>query len=91
MTGEQLQNQAGKDKTENEDQKKRGFTTAEKWIIWAVFCLLVALSTYRISLFAGLMLVPAGVSMITHKKKLLLGIALCVAGVLNLVFSPRLP
>ena len=35
-----------------QEEKKRGFTVAEKWIIWAVFCLLVGLSTH-------LLVVPA--------------------------------
>ncbi len=40
--------------------KKRGFTTAEKWIIWGVFCLLVGLSSH-ITAFFGLMIASVGV------------------------------
>jgi hypothetical protein len=35
-----------------EQSKPRGFTFAEKWIIWSVFCLLLALSTHWLLFFA---------------------------------------
>ncbi len=76
--------------SDNVEQQKRGFTTAEKWIIWAVFCLLVGLSTSRISVFAGLMFLSAGISFIVKKQKVGLAILLCVIGVLNLLFSKYL-
>lgn len=40
--------------------KQRGFTFAEKWIIWAVFCLLIALSTNWL-LFPALQLLSWGI------------------------------
>jgi hypothetical protein len=40
--------------------QKRGFTTAEKWIIWGVFCLLIGLSSH-ITAFFGLMIASVGV------------------------------
>ncbi|MEK7728461.1 MAG: hypothetical protein AAB354_08615 [candidate division KSB1 bacterium] len=40
--------------------KQRGFTFAEKWIIWSVFCLLIALST-QLLLFPALQLLSWGV------------------------------
>ncbi|NUO79539.1 hypothetical protein HUU05_05635 [candidate division KSB1 bacterium] len=41
--------------TEVDPSKKRGFSFAEKWIIWSVFCLLIALSTHLL-LFPALQL-----------------------------------
>lgn len=66
---------------------KKGFTTAEKWIIWGVFCLLVGLSTYRFTVFSGLMILSLGISLIAKKQKLALAIFLCFVGILNLVLS----
>ena len=43
-----------------EESKQRGFTFAEKWIIWTVFCLLIALST-NFLLFPVLQLLSWGV------------------------------
>jgi hypothetical protein len=70
-----------------EIENQRGFTAAEKWIIWAVFCLLVGLSAYRFSVFAGLLLLSAGISLALKKEKPWLGLALFVAGALCIVFS----
>lgn len=70
-----------------EQDKKRGFTSQEKWVIWGVFCLLLGLSTSRISVFAGLLLLSAGASLISKRDKLALAVLLCIAGGLNLVFS----
>lgn len=39
-----------------EKDKSRGFSFAEKWIIWSVFCLLIALSTHLL-LFPALQLI----------------------------------
>lgn len=41
-------------------QEKRGFSSMEKWMIWAVFCLLVGLST-RFIIFPALLLISWGV------------------------------
>jgi len=56
--------------TSNKAESKRGFTVGEKWIIWGVFCLLIALSTHRFSVFAGLMLFSMGVSFFFEKRKI---------------------
>lgn len=40
--------------------EKRGFSSMEKWVIWAVFCLLVGLST-RFIIFPALLLISWGV------------------------------
>ncbi|MFQ5650410.1 MAG: hypothetical protein ACE5IY_10755 [bacterium] len=69
------------------NESKRGFTTPEKWVIWGVFCLLVGLSTSRLTVFAGLMLLSVGISFVAKKQHIVLAIFLCVAGALNLVFS----
>jgi len=69
---------------------KRGFTTAEKWIIWGVFCLLVSLSTYRVSVFAGLLLFSGGFSLLLKKQRPFIGGALSLTGLLILVFSKYL-
>jgi hypothetical protein len=42
-------------------KEKRGFSSLEKWIIWAVFCLLVGLSSHLI-VFPGLLLISWGVA-----------------------------
>lgn len=73
-----------------ENKIKRGFTVAEKWIIWGVFCLLVALSTYRFSVFAGLMLLSAGISLLVNKQKPALGVVMSIVGALCLAFSKLL-
>jgi hypothetical protein len=67
-------------------QAKRGFTPGEKWIIWGVFCLLVSLSTYRLSVFAGLMLVSVGGALIVKRENVALGVLIGVCGLLSLVF-----
>ncbi len=72
------------------EKAKRGFTSAEKWIIWAVFCLLVALSSHRFTVFAGLMLVSAGVALLYRRKSPLVGLGLTALGVAALAFSPVL-
>lgn len=43
-----------------EKNKQRGFSFAEKWIIWSVFCLLIALSTHLL-LFPALQLISWGI------------------------------
>ena len=70
--------------------QKRGFTTPEKWIIWGVFCLIVGVSAYRFSIFAGLMLLSFGVSLVHKRERLTLGITLAVVGCLSLIFSKYL-
>ena len=40
--------------------RHKGFTFAEKWIIWAVFCLLLALSTHML-IFPALQLLSWGI------------------------------
>lgn len=44
---------------EAEKSKPRGFSFAEKWIIWSVFCLLIALSIHLL-LFPALQLLSWG-------------------------------
>lgn len=44
-----------------QSKEGRGFTSLEKWLIWAVFCLLVGLSS-RLIVFPGLLLVSWGVT-----------------------------
>lgn len=73
-----------------EKSSERGFTVQEKWIIWAAFCLLVALSTYRVSVFVGLLIIPAGVMLFKNGQKKLLGIALSAAGIAVTIFSKYL-
>ena len=68
-------------------QRKSGFTYAEKWIIWGVFCLLLGLSTSRFTVFAGLLLASAGISLIVRKDKLALGLVVSILGLLTVVFS----
>jgi len=67
--------------------EKRGFTVQEKWIIWGVFCLLVALSTHRVSVFLGLILASAGINLLMKKRRPLLGSTLTVLGMIGLIFS----
>jgi len=73
--------------TSNKAENKKGFTSAEKWIIWGVFCLLVGLSTHRFSVFVGLMLFSVGVSFFLRKEKLILATIVSILGVLTLGFS----
>ncbi len=73
--------------TSNKTKDKKGFTPAEKWIIWGVFCLLVGLSAQRFSVFAGLMLFSVGVSFFLRKEKLILATIVSILGVLTLGFS----
>ncbi len=73
--------------TSNKVESKRGFTVGEKWIIWGVFCLLIALSTHRFTVFAGLMLFSMGVSFFLRKEKLILATIVSILGVLTLGFS----
>jgi membrane-bound ClpP family serine protease len=68
-------------------EKKRGFTTPEKWVIWGVFCLLVGLSTHRFAVFLGLMLLSIGVNFLYHKRKIAFGVILTISGLLSLIFS----
>jgi|GEM_PF-2147592 len=70
-----------------EASQERGFTIQEKWIIWAVFCLLVGLSTGRITVFAGMLLLSSGVSLVAKKHRIGVAIVLCLAGLLSLAFS----
>jgi len=72
------------------ENPKRGFTRGEKWLIWAVFCLLVGLSTSRLTVFLGLMLASVGISLVMKKQKIIFAIALCVIGILNIIFSKYL-
>lgn len=73
--------------TSNKTKNKKGFTPAEKWIIWGVFCLLVSLSTQRFSVFAGLMLFSIGISFFLRKEKLVLATIVSIIGILALGFS----
>ena len=73
--------------TSAENERKSGFTDAEKWIIWGVFCLLLGLSTSRFTVFAGLLLTSAGISLIVKKDKLAMGIVVGIMGLLTVVFS----
>jgi len=47
--------------TETAQENRRGFSSLEKWVIWAVFCLLVGLST-RWIIFPALLLLSWGVA-----------------------------
>ena len=67
--------------------EKRGFTPAEKWVIWGVFCLLVGLSTYRFTVFAGLLLLSVGMANFYKKQNVLAGVVFSVLGSLCLIFS----
>ncbi len=69
------------------EKTKRGFTTPEKWIIWGVFCLLVGLSAQRFSIFAGLMLLSAGIWLFQRRARRVLALVLSLAGLLSLTFS----
>jgi hypothetical protein len=69
------------------ETKKRGFTPAEKWVIWGVFCMLVGLSTYRFTVFVGLLLLSIGVANFYNKQKVLAGVIFSVLGSLCLIFS----
>ncbi|MFQ5674989.1 MAG: hypothetical protein ACE5G1_03760 [bacterium] len=71
----------------NKSGEKRGFTTAEKWIIWGVFCLLVGLSTYRLAVFLGLMVLSAGVWLFMKRQKMFIAVILSIIGILTLGFS----
>jgi hypothetical protein len=73
--------------TSNKTKNKKGFTPAEKWIIWGVFCLLVALSVQRFSVFAGLMIFSVGISFFLRKEKLVLATIVSIIGILALGFS----
>lgn len=78
-----------------EAAKKRGFTAAEKWIIWGVFCLLVGLSSHM-SAFLGLLGVSAGAAVIRRGWRgrrlpwLGLGLLLAVGALVLLAFGHRL-
>lgn len=43
------------------ENARRGFSSMEKWVIWAVFCLLVGLSTHLL-VFPGLLLISWSVA-----------------------------
>jgi hypothetical protein len=43
------------------NEVRRGFSSMEKWIIWAVFCLLIGLSS-RLIIFPALLLISWGVA-----------------------------
>jgi len=73
--------------TSNKTKDKKGFTPAEKWIIWGVFCLLVGLSVQRFSVFAGLMIFSVGISFFLRKEKLVLATIVSIIGILALGFS----
>ncbi|MFQ5706038.1 MAG: hypothetical protein ACE5HO_01230 [bacterium] len=73
-------------------KQKRGFTTQEKWVIWAVFCLLVGLSTHRFTVFFGMLLASFGISLVFKKHEsgaisVAIGIAITLLGLLSLAFS----
>jgi len=67
--------------------KKRGFTPAERWVIWGVFCLLVGLSTYRFTVFAGLLLLSVGAANFYKRQNVLPAVVFSVLGSLCLIFS----
>lgn len=46
---------------ETVQENRRGFSSLEKWVIWAVFCLLVGLST-RFMVFPALLLISWGIA-----------------------------
>lgn len=71
-------------------QEKRGFTTGEKWVIWAVFCALVGLSTYRFTVFVGLISITLGVSLLVKRTHFFLGVVLCLMGLASVIFSKYL-
>ena len=76
-------------KTEQKNSR-RGFTAPEKWIIWGVFCLLVGLSTSRLTVFLGMLITSIGISLVIKKQKLILAVSLSIIGILNIVFSKYL-
>jgi len=47
---------------------ERGFTVAEKWVIWSVFCLLVGLSS-DLLIFPGLLLLSYGIIILRRAFK----------------------
>jgi hypothetical protein len=47
--------------TKTAQENRKGFSSMEKWVIWAVFCLLVGLST-RFIVFPALLLMAWGVA-----------------------------
>jgi hypothetical protein len=55
-------------KHKESETPQRGFTVAEKWVIWAVFCLLVGLSTSFL-IFPALLLVSYAVIMLRRATK----------------------
>lgn len=75
-------------------ENKRGFTAAEKWVIWGVFCLLVGLSTHRFTVFVGLLLLSLGFNRFIKRTKnanrIALGIIFSLFGILILFFSKSL-
>jgi len=52
-------------KEQGKQNPQRGFTIIEKWIIWAVFCLLIGLST-SIFVFPALLLLSFGIIMLRN-------------------------
>ncbi len=70
------------------DQKvSRGFTIQEKWVIWGVFCLLVGLSTSRVTVFMGMLLLSIGIFFFIQRRHKAAAAILCLFGLLNLAFS----
>jgi len=57
MQSEALQ----ENQTAAKNEIRRGFSSMEKWLIWAVFCLLVGLSS-RLIVFPALLLISWGVA-----------------------------
>jgi hypothetical protein len=74
--------------------KRRGFTTAEKWVIWGVFCLLVGLSSH-ITAFFGLLVLSVGIVILRNAVRsrrmpaLLSGALMVLAGLMLTVFGSR--
>lgn len=50
------ENQSNLQGNAQKSEARKGFSSAEKWVIWAVFCLLVGLSTHWL-VFPGLLLI----------------------------------
>jgi hypothetical protein len=51
------------------ESPQRGFTVAEKWVIWSVFCLLVGLSTHFL-IFPALLLFSYAALMLRRAAKM---------------------
>jgi hypothetical protein len=60
--------QAPRPPTKADQPPQRGFTVVEKWVIWAVFCLLIGLSS-DLLVFPGLLLFSYSVIMLRRVFK----------------------